>query len=591
MVLRINSSLVHTALLGLSVVFIPLCADSPALPPAIRPNTGMAPNAKMPPELTKEDLAMLQEVEQEINKFVDSLPPEEQKKFWNEVDELTKVMSTMSEDELINFMETALAQEAPAIPAAPAVTLPPTQVYEPAKAPVEVIKPTIAPNKQEAAIELIDGIVTRINNFLLKTQSIPEMPGKIKSWGTKGKLTGFTATSTWNSIRSTIEEFEQKLNKMKDRDAKTKQYKYLDDLIKNEALYNNLVRVRKTLDKNEPLIQIASFGLDRMETESRQATVSVINILTEANTVLAIPAALDTIVEKYEPTAKKLKESEELARKQALEASKRPVTQMPTSVGRTPRRGDQFGAPSWYGKDTGYTPSAPQQQKPVDRTPKDKAEEGKKPEAPKEAGKPKEPAKPVEKKKREDDKIAGEIVKDFRKTVDDITFAIEDHKELEQLLNHFNDPNQNVKSDVSDAINTMKSSLSKAVSNLKQLKRRMQKLTPEQQAEYRTDIKDIVSDFKKPVDKLLSQINQVESQKPVISLRGGPKTDQKYYAYMGGPAPAIPTTGAAAGAAPVTSSANLLDFRDKMKDFEEAYAEFEKAGKTLRGTTGGTRAR
>ena len=575
MISRINSRVLYSTLLGLSLAIVPLYADAPLMAPPMRPNIG-SPGAKVPPELSKEDLAMLQEVEQEINKFVESLPPEEQKKFWGEVDELTKVMSTMSEDELINFMETALAQEAPAAAPQPAVTLPPTQVFEPTIAPIEVHKSTIAPSKQEAAIELIDGIITRINNFLLKAQSIPEMSGKIKSWGTKGKLTAYTANSTWNTTRAAIEEFEQKLHKMKDRDSKTKEYKYLEDFIKNEALYNNLIKVRKMLDKNEPLIEVGSFGLDRMESASREATINVLNILTEANTVFAIPAAIDTIIEKYEPTAKKLKENEELSRKQALEASKRPSTPTQTTIGRSGTR-DQFGGtPPWYGKDTGYPSTSGQQQRPTERT-KEKGEEGKKQEAPKETGKEKgaKEAKPAEKKKREEDKLSDEYLKDLRKSLDDIIFTVEDHKELEYLQNHFSDPKQPVNDEVSSAIGGMKSSLSKGISSIKQLKRQVIKLSDEQRREYVKDLRDITADFKKNADKFLAQVNQVQSQQPVISIRGGDKAAEKYWAYMGGADPK-----AKKDVNPRPSPGNLLDFREKMKDFEAALSNFDKAIKT-----------
>ena len=67
-----------------------------------------------------------------------------------------------------------------------------------------------------------------------------------------------------------------------------------------------------------------------MHRPTRDAVRAIILSLYEATTALGIPAALDKIIEKYEPAAKKLREREEQAQRQALEASRR--TPYPTPV-------------------------------------------------------------------------------------------------------------------------------------------------------------------------------------------------------------------------------------------------------------------
>src|SRR5262249_19186186 len=148
----------------------------------------------------------------------------------------------------------------------------------------------IPSNKQLAAVQLIDTTITSINNFLRKAQVMIELPGKIQSWYKEGKLKSWPATLTWSTFKGHVEELEAKLNKVKDRDPRTNQFKYLDDFIKDEALYNNLTKVKDSLIKNEPNIELSSFGIDKMSSEARQATRSVLLTLNEATSTLGIPA-------------------------------------------------------------------------------------------------------------------------------------------------------------------------------------------------------------------------------------------------------------------------------------------------------------
>ena len=138
------------------------------------------------PKLSEEDMRVLQDVEQEINKFVTSLPAEEQKKFWQEVDELTNVMNTMSEDELVKFMENVLQEQEqpkPSMPPMPMPTPAPLPIAGPPlekPAPVEVVPAVVITETHTQALKLIEALTLMLNNFLTKTQAILELRAKWK---------------------------------------------------------------------------------------------------------------------------------------------------------------------------------------------------------------------------------------------------------------------------------------------------------------------------------------------------------------------------------------------------------------------------
>ena len=395
----------------------------------------------VPTQVSAEDAKLLEQAEQQINSYVESLSPDEQKKFWADVDDLTKIMSTMSEDEMVKFMEDTYAaesaQQKPVIPEAPVA------------APVKEIKveekPAQPMDKQQAAINLIDTLIKHIGNFLLQAQAMVDLPAKVISWPKEGKLKNWPTTLTWDVFKGYIDELNQKLNKLKERDSKTNQYKYLDDFIKEESLFNNLSKVASTLGKNEPVIQVSSFGLDRMTRQSREAIRNVLMGIHEAYSALGIPASLDKVFEKYEPTAKKLKESEEAIQKQALEASKRPTTRAPMTVGGTTREQETRGREYDYKADQGgrYTPSYDYYDKRSD-----KAEEGadkKKPTGPTAAGDGKEPGKeagkkdekaPEKPKEEKEQKAIESAIGEFESSLDKFLDIIEANKNLMDFSEH-----------------------------------------------------------------------------------------------------------------------------------------------------------
>jgi|GEM_PF-3047158 len=500
-------------------------------------------------QFSEEDLKMFEEINKTVQNYVNSLPteaqlraqgvPEEQIKktdtqesFARQVEEYSK----LSEEELLQkmeeaFNEVAAQQQAP--PAAPSAPAPrptaPTPAPEAAPAP----KPApAAKTQQQNAVALLDRLITSINNFLRKAQILVELPTKVTSWAKQGKLRNWPASLTWNTFKNQVEDFESRLNKLKDRDPKTNAYKYIDDLIKDEALFNNLTKVNEALIQAEPSIELSSFGVEKMTSKARQATRGAISTLLEATTILGIQNAIDKIFEKYEPTAKKIKEAEEISQKQALEKSRIQRTPSYPSVSSAPYREPQRPSYGSRERDNYYAPSFEGPRKPdtssTIQKPEAKAagggKEGKKDEGKKE-----------EKPKREEDKSATEFANEFNRGLYNFMDAVEnDH--LLNIETHMKDASpvdeELVESSIKKAIDGVK----QAVRAAKRMKTKLTNLTDAQKKEYRQDIKSGYKEAKNYVDKMINQLNAIEKsgQSALVSTsKNQLYTDAKYYFYFG----------------------------------------------------------
>ncbi|MDR3550542.1 MAG: hypothetical protein P4L31_03955 [Candidatus Babeliales bacterium] len=268
--------------------------------------------------LTPEDLqAMERAVEEERAK----MSPEERAAFDNDVEQLTKELEAMKPEELEAFMNQVLfGQPEQAPQEEPVVVTPPTPVQAPKV--VEPAKPQKPLKKQDEALARIDGIINRTTSFLNKIARYIEFTGKLRKWSEQGKITGWKPDYTWDSIKKQIEDLLNKLTIIKDKDPKTNDYKYLNDLIDDESLYNNLGKFKDSLSKLEPDIEIDDFGIEPVSRQVRYVIRKVLAEYIEALTVLNINSDLDKLIAKYEPTAKKHREEEEGITKKSLEESK-----------------------------------------------------------------------------------------------------------------------------------------------------------------------------------------------------------------------------------------------------------------------------
>ncbi len=510
------------------------------------------------PDLSAEDLKMLEEIGKEVEKYVSALPteaqlraqgvPEEEikkretrEKFDAEVEKYSK----MSEKQLLEEMEKVFAEAASQMPAQPQPEIEKPTYAPPVQPEISkpVEKPIIPTDKQLAALKLIDDVLASINNFMNKAQIMVELPGKIPTWVKEGKLRNWPASLTWNAFSTQIEELQLKLHKIKDRDPRSASYKYLDDFIKDEALNNNLAKVRDSLMRNEPKIELGGFGLDRMGSETRTAVRSVLLTLHEATSVLGIPAALDKIIEKYEPTAKKIKESEEAAQKRAVEESRRgrypgasvtstaPARERVETFGRG-RELDRFNIPSLEAPKTAEKPS--EALKPGEKG-AGGAAGGKEGEKKSEASKTEADIKT--------DKTASNYEDQFSKGMEAFIDAMNESENTKEFEKHIKSQSF-VDDEVIKGINTAKEGINSATKAIRKMKSYFGRfLTDQQKKVYKKGIQDSYKNVKKDIDYTVTQINNLSKPSQVfLSLPVSSSAQQtkhtlaiksKYYAYFG----------------------------------------------------------
>ena len=116
------------------------------------------------------------------------------------------------------------------------------------------------------------------------------------------------------------------LSKLVEQDPKTKEYYHLDELLKDESLYNNLRKIQETISKLEPNIEEMTPLAGTMSKQSKKAFQKMIAQYIEAVYVLNISQELKKIFEKFEPKAKEAREQEEKAAKRAELEAKRKLT-------------------------------------------------------------------------------------------------------------------------------------------------------------------------------------------------------------------------------------------------------------------------
>lgn len=512
------------------------------------------------PQLSQEDLKFLEDLGKQIQKEVEQLPTREQLRAQGlpedqvlkantkeKFDEDVTRYSKMSEEELFAEMEKALAEVEKASTPETRPEYPSMDIYQgeeeaPKPAPAPAPKPSVPSNKQQAAIQLIDTLLASITNFLSKSQVIVELPGKIVSWIKEGKLRNWPTSLTWNAFRAQVEELQAKLNKIKDKDAKTGTYKYLDDLIKDEGTYNNLVKIKDALVKSEPKISAGNFGIDKMTSVSRQAVRDTLLSLHEAVATLAIPASLDKIIEKYEPTAKKLKESEEAAAKRALEESRRGRIPGQTTVGGYPKADRDYRGRYDFDRDGGrYSPGlfdAPAREKEKPLEDKKDANAGGKTDA----KKPDDKKPSAEKPKREEDKRADELAKDFSSGLFQFLSVLDNDKNLTNIESHMKDASFVDESLYSESIPQAIQGISKSIFSLNGLKRRLKKktLNDDQKKEFKKEIRDSYKEAKSEIDKISKQIESINKAGAAALVAGGAArsandlfTKAKTFAYFG----------------------------------------------------------
>lgn len=324
---------------------------------------GQAPmNAKDDP-FSPENIA---EVAEEISK----LTPEQQEQLYKEsLDFLSKELNMAPEEveKMITdeFTQTAVAPQ-PTGPAAETLKSEPV----PTKKPVEE---KVVPVKDlNDVATLLKNLVEITDTIMRKTSGLPDLPSRVDRWVEQKKLSSWQTGLTWARFKKQLELFIQKLGKLQHKDPKTNTYLYLPELLNNVSLKNNLERIYRNLKRYNATFTTGALDIDTafddplalgagaLSAEAKDALLGILNTYGEAFYTQNLLASFDALIQKFDPTAQKLRAEEEASAKKALEASKQP---RPT--GRIKEAGsratDGYGKSAYYDQpstDGGYYPGS-----------------------------------------------------------------------------------------------------------------------------------------------------------------------------------------------------------------------------------------
>lgn len=303
------------------------------------------------PNMNMEDFEReLAEANRAIEEYVASLPPAEQAEFNKQVEEFSRMFENMSEDEFEQFLGEMFADEP--------MMMEPNPFDNIQTAPQEVVPEVVLSaddkKKVETALAVLDDIIKQSNVFTVIVNSSSDLPGRIDQWGKKGEIPHWQTGADWIALKTEIEAFIQKLYKAEEQDLTTKKYKYLFELIADEALYNNLIQLRTELKNIIPTIDIPEFSIKKLSTESKKAIKTVLGKYTESFYLLDIPKALTTLFEKYAPEEEKIKAAEEAATQRAKDAAR--MTRTPAAKTEAGSEDYGYGDYGYGGYDNYYSP-------------------------------------------------------------------------------------------------------------------------------------------------------------------------------------------------------------------------------------------
>lgn len=292
------------------------------------------------PNMSEEEL--LNQLMQEINS---ALPEDQREAFWQEVaretERLEQETAHMAPEEKEQYLMNLIAAETGPETETPVIPQPQKPIEKEVQKPA---KPTVTAAKTDEIMTVISQIVTLIESFITKAAAFPDFDGKALGWVAKGRITDWQADS-WSTFQHDLNKLVHTLQRFKDKDVKIG-LKHLDELAKNETLVQSLRRLQSKLNEYEPTIKVTPFEIASMSESTKNASIHVINTLTDVLYRNKINPELQKIIELFDPTAKKIREEEEKAAKTAL-AGRRPEVTVPVRTAGRPERRTDFALPSF----------------------------------------------------------------------------------------------------------------------------------------------------------------------------------------------------------------------------------------------------
>jgi|GEM_PF-4953630 len=257
------------------------------------------------PEKQAQMLEAAQKVADDFNKIT----PEQ----WQEIEQMAKVMEEkieemggeeelkklmQNEEEFTNFIN-GFASDWEKKKAAP--------VKEEKKPePKKFIPATKIPlSAEELLLENLQGIINSINSFLAKAAAMPELPGKVEIWARNNIITEWGPAITWSGMQKQIQVLLYKLNALVAIDKKTQKRRYFNYVFENEALKNHLSLLKKNLTESEPFIDVSTFGLTKLEDQTKKSIQKVIDHLGQAILKLKLNETINSTIENTNRSLKK----------------------------------------------------------------------------------------------------------------------------------------------------------------------------------------------------------------------------------------------------------------------------------------------
>jgi len=481
------------------------------------------------PEMSEAELRQLeQQMEAEINAFVSSLPPEQQEQFYQDVEALTEEMSKMSEDELNEFIDNVFTEPTPPpLPEGTTVETPaqPSQRAEPTKKPQKT--PKRIPRKQiDHITTVLDKITEHINNLLQKSETIVDFQRKIEKWARVGFIPQWnTDTVSWSDVQRISVQLAQKIKSLLARDPKTKNYYFIEKLLEDKGLINNLELFNKKLSEEiniiVPELDLSDKAGLSLTRKSKQAIRTTVDSILEAYNLLKLQEAIDQLIASFGPIAEKIKKEEADAIKQAIEALKQRNFPASVRVLGQPEANSYTGPTYRESRDYGYRPSrydAPYNQNRRDgyKQPANQEKTTTKPDKRKQNGKTKTPTKSISKPstpKSPAEERASKHIEKIEINLEEARDALEEigyEKGFPKTLTQKSKTGP--KDTIIDSFSTLQSSLKNATTAIRSFNTSIKSLPAATKTKLTNQVKKSVKGPLEKIKKFKKQLEKVEGK-------------------------------------------------------------------------------
>jgi len=279
-------------------------------------------------EKMNSEIAKFTEELKKIDDFVANMPPEEQAEFFRQVEEVQQALNAMTPEEMNELMN-EMAAMAPELFG----DIPQELLYQPISQP-DALPPVLpeniteAPNRilneeSESFLVMIEDLIFKLNNFLVKINTSQEFPLIIDRWLQKGKLsTVIPDTISWIDVYKNIELLVVRLSLLQEKSPINKQYIHIQAASENIVIKTTVKELLNAMNKNLNQIEVSSFGVKKISSESKKALKRILESVIPILVNNEFMNAIDAILKLYEPTAERLKSAQKAIQDYVKQLSK-----------------------------------------------------------------------------------------------------------------------------------------------------------------------------------------------------------------------------------------------------------------------------